>query len=138
MLCQRAEIKYSIRGAIKTPEYIEINREIIRKKQRLRYILQERILRDFKHRQAVQDIERQLAGLPVEEAPEVAHTPITPAQKELSDSIFSTPGTNENKEKARRDRAIRAVTAYCGLEEGGTSTARRKQRQKKTVLPTKT
>ncbi|KAF1934965.1 hypothetical protein EJ02DRAFT_428866 [Clathrospora elynae] len=41
------------------------------------------------------------------------------AQGELANSVLSKPGTTIEEEMDRRNRAICAVTLYCGIEEGG-------------------
>jgi hypothetical protein len=138
MLRRRAWMKKTYEGATKKPEYKELNRKITGRKARLKRELLKDIKKRFKDEQAVRDIERQLAGLPMEKATEVFHAPMPPEQKELWDSIYSSPGTTEDEEKARRDRAIRAVVIYCGFEEGGMNPARTKQRKEKIVTPAET
>ena len=41
------------------------------------------------------------------------------AQKALVDAVMALPGVTLEEEIRRRNRAIRAVTEYCGIEEGG-------------------
>lgn len=138
MLQERTWMKCTYEGATKMPEYKKLNREINRRRQRLRRERLETIKKNFKNEQAVRDIERQLAGLPMEEATEVISAPMAPAQKELHDAIYSVPGTCVDEEKARRDRAIHAVAVYCGIEEGGMNSARTKQRKEKVTTHVKT
>jgi hypothetical protein len=67
----------------------------------------------------VRDVKQQLASLETKDDLEIVHDVILPAQGELADSVLSKPGTTIEEEIDRRSRAIRAVTLYCGVEEGG-------------------
>jgi hypothetical protein len=54
----------------------------------------------------------------------MAHNTLLPAQKELVDATLARPGLTLEAEICQRNRAIRAVTEYCRVEEGGTHPVR--------------
>ena len=85
----------------------------------------------------MRDVEQQLAGLETKDDPELVHDVMLPAQGELTDSVLSNPGTTIEEEMNRRNRAIRAVTLYCGVEEGGTNPIRIGRRSRNTAPPVK-
>jgi hypothetical protein len=66
----------------------------------------------------VRDVEQQLAGIDTKDDLEVVHDTLLPAQKELVDAILAHPGLTLEAEICWRNRAIQAVTEYCGVEEG--------------------
>ncbi|KAF2844244.1 hypothetical protein T440DRAFT_436700 [Plenodomus tracheiphilus IPT5] len=119
LLKRREQLKHTVPNATKHPKYKEVTSKINRERQRRRHTL----LRDIKERwefeQPVRDVERQLAGLENKDNLELVHDIMLPAQEELADSVLSKPGTTIEEEMDRRNRAIRAVTLYCGIEEGG-------------------
>ncbi|KAF1946956.1 hypothetical protein EJ02DRAFT_323064, partial [Clathrospora elynae] len=88
-------------------------------RQRQRHALLWDIKKRWEFEQPVRDVERQLAGLETKDNPELVHDVMLPAQGELADSVLSKPGTTIEEEMDRRNRAICAVTLYCGIEEGG-------------------
>jgi hypothetical protein len=85
----------------------------------------------------VRDVEQQLAGLETKEDLELVHDIIPPAQGELAKSVLSKPGTTIEEEMERRNGAIRAVTLYCGVEEGGMNPIRRGGQSRNTASPVK-
>ena len=85
----------------------------------------------------MRDVEQQLAGLETKDDPELVHNVMLPAQGELAESVLSNPGTTIEEEMDRRNRAIRAVTLYCGVEEGGMDPIRRGGRSRNAAPPVK-
>lgn len=119
LLDRREKLKRTVPNATKHPKYKALASKINKERQYRRHAL----LRDIKQRwefeQPVRDVERQLAGLETKDDLEIVHDVMLPAQGELADSVLSKPGTIIEEEMDRRNRAIRAVTLYCGIEEGG-------------------
>ncbi|KAF1949650.1 hypothetical protein CC80DRAFT_520408 [Byssothecium circinans] len=87
--------------------------------------------------QPVHDVERQLAGGETKTNPKLVHDAMPPAHRELADLILSELGSTIEEEMARRNRAIRAVTLYCGIEEGGMNPTRRGGRSRNAGPPAK-
>lgn len=85
----------------------------------------------------MRNVERQLAGLDTIDNSEPIHNIMLPAQEELANSILSKPGTTIEEETDRRNRAIRAVTLYCGIKEGGMYPVQKAGRSRNITLPTK-
>jgi hypothetical protein len=85
----------------------------------------------------VRDVEQQLAGLEAKDDLELVHDVMLPAQGELADSVLSRPGTTIAEEIDRRNRAIRAVTLYCGVEEEGMNPIQRGGRSRNSAPPVK-
>ncbi|OCK73812.1 C2H2 finger domain protein [Lepidopterella palustris CBS 459.81] len=103
-------------------EYKQLRGEINKEKQRLRHALLIQIRRDWDREQAVKDIERQLSG--VKYSQEIKKTlnlspERTPQHNRLIETVLSLPGSTLEEEVRRRNAAINAIIAYCGIEEGG-------------------
>jgi hypothetical protein len=60
-----------------------------------------------------------------------------PAQKKLANAIMAPLGVTLEAEICRRNRAIRAVTEYYGVKEGGMNPIRAKRRSGNVTPPTK-
>jgi hypothetical protein len=119
-LCKRrTRMKRTLPNATKDLKYQLLNRQINQERQRQRRALLQDIKRRWEYEQPVRDVERQLAGDQIEDDPEASSDTMLPIQKELAESVLSQPGTSIEEEFCRRNRAIRAVTLYCGIEEGG-------------------
>jgi hypothetical protein len=138
LLQQREELKHSLPNATKHPKYKKLNRKINQRRQRLRDALLQKVKDRWEYEQPVHDVERQIAGIEVKN--EVAVQPqyaMLPVQKNLVDAIMAPPGVTLELEIRRRNRAIRAVTEYCGVEEGGMNPIRAKRRSGNVILPAK-
>ncbi|KAI0570172.1 DUF3435 domain-containing protein [Pyrenophora tritici-repentis] len=85
----------------------------------------------------MRDVEQQLASLETKDDPELVHDVMLPAQGELAESVLLNPGTTIEEEMNRRNRAIRAVILYCGVEEGGTNLIRIGRRSRNAAPPVK-
>lgn len=87
----------------------------------------------------MRDVEQQLAGIEVPKEGVIVQSQysILPAQKKLADAIVVPPGLALEAEICRRNRAIRAVTEYCGVEEGGMNPTRAKRRSVNVTPPAK-
>ncbi|KAF2812979.1 uncharacterized protein BDZ99DRAFT_437746 [Mytilinidion resinicola] len=83
-----------------------------------RRALREEIKKRWEYEQPLRDVEQQIAGIEIKDVvqPQFA---MLPAQKKLADAIMAPPGVTLEAEIRRRNRAIQAVTEYCGVEEGG-------------------
>ncbi|KAI1525128.1 repeatdomain containing protein [Pyrenophora tritici-repentis] len=111
--------------------------KISQERQRRRHALLKEIKERWEFEQPVRDVEQQLAGLETKDNLELVHEVMLPAQGDLVDSVLSTPGTTIEEEMDRRNRAIRAVTLYCGVEEGGMNPIRRGGRSRNATPPAK-
>ncbi|KAF1364477.1 hypothetical protein EJ07DRAFT_27239, partial [Lizonia empirigonia] len=127
LLKQRERLKATLKNATKHSKYKELSRKINQERQYQRHMLLQNVKERWEYEQPVRDVERQLAEGKIEHDPEVAGAAMLPAQKELADSVLSQSGTTIKEEMCRRDRAIRAVMLYCGIEEGGMNSTRTKQ-----------
>jgi hypothetical protein len=119
LLNQREQLKRTVLNATKLPKYKALASKISQERQRRRHALLKDIKERWEFEQPVRDVEQQLAGLETKDDLELIHNVMLPAQGELADSVLSEPGTTIEEEIDRRDRAICAVTLYCGVEEGG-------------------
>jgi hypothetical protein len=118
-LCKRrTRMKGTLPNATKDLKYQSLNRQINQERQRQRRALLQDIIRRWEYEQPVRDVERQLAGHKIEDDPEASSDMMLPIQKELAESVLSQPGISIEEEFCRRNRAIRAVTLYCGTQEG--------------------
>jgi hypothetical protein len=134
LLNQREQLKRTIPNATKHLKYKELTSKINQERQRQRHALLQAVKERWEFEQPVRDVEQQLAGKGIKDDPELIHDAMPPAQEELANSVISQPGTTIEEELCRRNRAIRAVTLYCGLEEGGMNPIRLK-RGKRTPSP---
>ncbi|KAF2875770.1 hypothetical protein BDV95DRAFT_626203 [Massariosphaeria phaeospora] len=137
LLAQRERFKQRLRNATKHPRYQMLNRTINQARQRLRHALLQEIKERWKYEQPVRDVEQQLAGIEASDVAAVMKTrdAMLPVQKVLVDAVLAQPGTTLEEEVSRRNRAIRAVMDYCGIEEGGRSSSRRKRYSSRVVSP---
>ncbi|KAI1574871.1 repeatdomain containing protein, partial [Pyrenophora tritici-repentis] len=117
--------------------YKALASKISQERQRRRHALLKEIKERWEFEQPVRDVEQQLAGLETKDNLELVHEVMLPAQGDLVDSVLSTPGTTIEEEMDRRNRAIRAVTLYCGVEEGGMNPIRRGGRSRNATPPAK-
>lgn len=137
LLNRREQLKRTVPNATKHPKYKALASKISQERQRRRHALLKDIKVRWEFEQPVRDVEQQLAGLETKDDPELVHDVMLPAQGELTDSVLSNPGTTIEEEMNRRNRAIRAVTLYCGVEEGGTNPIRIGRRSRNTAPPVK-
>jgi hypothetical protein len=96
-------------------------RELRNEKQQQRNWLLRQNLERYKDEQPVMDSERQLAGKMVDgEVIGVLERAgyMTPQHMMLIDTILTMPGDTVEKEHQRRIAAIKAVIAFCDVEEG--------------------
>jgi hypothetical protein len=128
LLDQRERLKRSL--DTKDPKYTALTSKINRERQRQRHALLQEIKDRWELEQPVRDVERQLAGEEFKADTELVHDAMLPAHRELANSILSEPGATIEEEMARRNRAIRAVTLYCGIEEGGMNPTRTRRRDR--------
>ncbi|KAF2844126.1 C2H2 finger domain protein [Plenodomus tracheiphilus IPT5] len=128
LLDRREELKLTIPNATKHPKYKALASRISQERQRRRRALLKDIKERWEFEQPVRDIEQQLAGLQTKDDPELVHEVMLPAQGELTVSVLSEPEITIEEEMDRRNRAIRAVTLYCGVEEGGMNPIGRRSR----------
>ena len=117
-------------------KFQEVTKKLRKEKARLRRELLQKIRDEWRDKQAVIDIKRQLAGLGFEVvAAESPDRHQGPAQKRLVDAL-TTPGKDAAHDYvARRNAAIAAVAAYCAVEEG--SSVRRARPAPGQVAPRK-
>jgi hypothetical protein len=66
----------------------------------------------------VLDVERQLSRKGHTDDLETVPNVIDLVHLKLASLVLSSPSTNVIEEMQRRNRAIRAVMVYCGIEEG--------------------
>lgn len=127
LLDRREELKRSLNRATKDPKYQALNRTINQERQRRRHKLLQDVKKRWEYEQPVLDVEQQLAGIEPRNDLEEVHIDLLPAQMELVDAILAPVGRNLEEEIQRRNKAIRAVTRYCGIEEGGMHQSRPKR-----------
>lgn len=127
LLHRRDELRRSLKRPTKDPEYQALNRRINQERQCRRHKLLQDVKKRWEYEQPVRDVEQQLAGIESRNDLEEVHTNLLPAQKELVDAILAPVGRNLEEEIQRRNKAIRAVMRYCGIEEGGMHPSRRKR-----------
>ncbi|KAF2177343.1 hypothetical protein K469DRAFT_742556 [Zopfia rhizophila CBS 207.26] len=120
LLEEREKLKRNPPNATKHPKYKELNRKINQERQRQRHALPQDIKERWEYEQPVRDIEQQLA-----------------AKKALVDAVTAPPGVTLEEEIRRRNRAIRVVTKYCEIEEGGMRPSRPKQSSSRITSPGK-
>ena len=137
LLNRREKLKRTVPNATKHPKYKALASKINQERQRQRHALLKDIKKRWEFEQPVRDVEQQLAGLETKEDLELVHDVMLPAQGELAESVLSKPGTTIEEEMDRRNGAIRAVTLYCGVEEGGMNPIRRGGRSRNTAPPVK-
>ncbi|KAK3332197.1 hypothetical protein B0T19DRAFT_397983 [Cercophora scortea] len=89
-------------------------------KQTQRRALKDKIREQWTNKQAVIDIENQLAGLGFVEEPAIrkSNRPRRPAQKRLMDALTAPVESTVEGQHRRRDVAIYAVMTYCVVVEG--------------------
>jgi len=124
LLERRDKLKRSGRQITRHEKYRDLNRRIDQERQRQRRKLLSQVKEDWEFTQPVQDVENQLAGICAETVENTApqlHGSVAPEQRALIDSINAQPGITIEEEFIRRSNAIRAVSAYCGVEEGRTN-----------------
>ena len=137
LLDRRDRLKRKVPNATKHPEYKTLVSKISQERQRRRHALLKAVKERWEFEQPVRDVERQLAGLDAIDDSEPIHNIMLPAQEELANSILSKPGTTIEEETDRRNGAIRAVTLYCGIEEGGMYPVQKAGRSRNIALSTK-
>ncbi|CAN9175099.1 unnamed protein product [Alternaria alternata] len=137
LLDRRDRLKRKVPNATKHPEYKTLVLKISQERQRRRHALLKAVKERWEFEQPVRDVERQLAGLDAIDDSEPIHNIMLPAQEELANSILSKPGTTIEEETDRRNGAIRAVTLYCGIEEGGMYPVQKAGRSRNIALSTK-
>jgi hypothetical protein len=137
LLDQREELRRSLQHATKDPKYQALNRAINQEKQRGRHKLLQDVKKRWEYEQPVRDVEQQLAGIEPRNDLEGVHMDLLPAQKELVDAILAPVGRNLEEEIRRRNKAIRAVTRYCGIEEGGMHPSQQKRMSGRFTPPDK-
>jgi len=137
LLHRREQLKRKLPNATRHPKYKALASKISQERQRRRLALLTEIKERWEFEQPVRDVEQQLAGLEPKDDLELVHDIMLPAQGELAKSVLSKPGTNIEEEMDRRNRAIRAVTLYCGVEEGGMNHIRTRGRRRNAASPVK-
>ena len=139
LLAQREQLKGRLENGTKHPKYKELSRKLNQERQRQRHALLQEIKERWEYEQPVRDVEQQLDGKEAEGVAAVvkSYDAMLPAQRALADAVLTQPGTSLKEEVSRRNRAIRAVMDYCGIEEGGTSCSRRKRGSSRVVSPIK-
>lgn len=110
-----------------------LSREVTNTFNRLCRALRETTRKEFDHKQAVIDIERQLSGTAVndDEAKEVLQNEaqMLPDQIHLLEKLLTWPTSRSlEAEWQRRNVAVMAVTKYCSVREGGPLRGRSKRK----------
>lgn len=110
-----------------------LSREVTNLFNRLSRALREKTRKEFDHKQAVIDIERQLSGTAVndDEAKEVLQNEaqMLPDQIYLLEKLLTWPTSRSlEAEWQRRNVAVMAITKYCSVREGGPLRGRSKRK----------
>lgn len=133
LLNRREQLKRTTKNATRHPTYKALGSKINQERQRLRHALLQDVKERWEREQPVRDIEQQLAGEEIKDDPKPLYDAMPPAQEELAESVLSTPGTTVEGEMNRRNKAIRAVTLYCSIQEEGMNLTRAGARSRNTV-----
>jgi hypothetical protein len=121
LACKVEELRQRAKYSRKDMEkYKKAHDKLRSAKQTQRRALKEQIREQWTNKQAVVDIENQLAGLGFVEDPAIreSNRPRRPAQKRLMDALTAPVETTVEGQHRRRDAAIYAVIAYCVVVEG--------------------
>lgn len=137
LIAQRERLRRARKDAVKHSQYKALGRKINRERQRQRHALLQDVKERWEYEQSVRDVEQQLAGIEPKDKFEEVHDVLPSAQQELVDAMLAKPGLSLEEELRRRNKAIRAVTRYCGIEEGVMNPIRRKRQSGKDVPPGK-
>ncbi|RBA10341.1 C2H2 finger domain-containing protein [Fusarium proliferatum] len=125
LLHQRQELRKVAKGSPKAREKIEsITKALQSLRVKLRRELKQQYRQGWSRKQAVVDIERQLAGQTFEESPvslsdESSYSAQEqhPAQKRLFEALTAPVADTLEGEYQRRTNAVLAVMAYCPVQE---------------------
>ncbi|RBA17500.1 C2H2 finger domain-containing protein [Fusarium proliferatum] len=125
LLHQRQELRKVAKGSPKARERIEnITKALQSLRVKLRRELKQQYRQGWSRKQAVVDIERQLAGQTFEESPVSLSDEISysaqeqhPAQKHLFEALTAPVADTLEGEYQRRNNAVLAVMAYCPVQE---------------------
>uniref|UniRef100_A0A4E9EQ78 Uncharacterized protein n=1 Tax=Gibberella zeae TaxID=5518 RepID=A0A4E9EQ78_GIBZA len=125
LLHQRQELRKIAKGSPKAREKIEsITKALQSLRVKLRRELKQHYRQGWSRKQAVVDIERQLAGQTFEESPvslsdESSYSAQEqhPAQKRLFEALTAPVADTLEGEYQRRNNAVLAVMAYCPIQE---------------------
>ncbi|VTT72992.1 unnamed protein product [Fusarium fujikuroi] len=121
---QRQELRKVAKGSPKAREKIEsITKALQSLRVKLRRELKQQYRQGWSRKQAVVDIERQLAGQTFEESPSPSDESSYsaqeqhPAQKRLFEALTAPVADTLEGEHQRRNNAVLAVMAYCPVQE---------------------
>ncbi|RKK77497.1 hypothetical protein BFJ71_g16737 [Fusarium oxysporum] len=125
LLHQRQELRKVAKGSPKARKKIESITKALRSlRVKLRRELKQQYRQGWSRKQAVVDIERQLAGQTFEEPPvspsdesSYSSQEQHPAQKRLFEALTAPVADTLEGEYQRRNNAILAVMAYCPVQE---------------------
>jgi len=121
LACKVEELRQQAKHSRKAMEkYKQAHDKLRSAKQTQRRALKDRIREQWTNKQAVIDIESQLAGLGFVEDPAIrkSNRPRLPAQKRLMEALTAPVETTVEGQHRRRDAAINAIVAYCAVIEG--------------------
>ncbi|RSL39634.1 hypothetical protein CEP54_016287, partial [Fusarium duplospermum] len=97
-----------------------LTKELQNLRAKLRREHKQKYRREWSRKQAVIDIEKQLAGQTFEQppaSPSSSNEDAHPAQKRLLDALTTPTADTIEGERRRRNNAILAVMAYCSVQE---------------------
>ncbi|KAK3318207.1 C2H2 finger domain protein [Apodospora peruviana] len=121
LACKAKELRQQAKHSRKAMEkYKKAHDKLRSARQTQRRVLKDQIREHWTNKQAVIDIENQLAGLGFVEEPAIwkSNRPKRPAQKRLMDAVTAPVESTVEGQHRRRDVAIYAVMAYCVVVEG--------------------
>jgi hypothetical protein len=143
LLHQRQELRKVAKGSSKAREKTErITKALQSLRVKLRRELKQQYRQGWSRKQAVVDIERQLAGQTFEEQPvslsdegSYSAQEQHPAQKRLFDALTAPVADTLEGDHQRRNNAILAVMAYCPVQESPLPRTRHQAKVKKDSSP---
>ncbi|KAL6359129.1 hypothetical protein LRP88_09329 [Fusarium phalaenopsidis] len=129
------------KGSPKVREKLDtITKELQNLRAKLRREHKQKYRREWSRKQAIVDIEKQLAGQKFEQppvSPSSSNEDAHPAQKRLLDALTAPMADTIEGERRRRNNAILAVMAYCSVQEPPSRRTKKTTRSNKPRAPPK-
>ncbi|KAJ4179981.1 hypothetical protein NW767_014499 [Fusarium falciforme] len=138
LLIRRQRLR-AAKGSPKVREKLDtITKELQNLRAKLRREHKLKYRREWSRKQAIVDIEKQLAGQTFEQppvSPSSSHQDAHPAQKRLLDALTAPMADTVEGEHRRRNNAILAVMAYCSVQEPPSRRTKKTARSNKPHAP---
>lgn len=109
------------------PDYSKASLAVKSAKRKVVRDAEKKMREEWTSKQSVEDITRQLEGKPLETYQPAAARPMSPAQQRMSDALRAPLINDYQALLQRRANAIKALVAYCAIEEHVKQTLWRKE-----------